>query len=80
MCFPASAERIRCCIPLIDCLTRIGIRNKASESYLTIGYYPILVNGWESSSRKLVYGVTQGTVIGPILFMDYLPEVFSFKI
>ena len=53
---------------------RFGIVDSALEwfrSYLSDRYQTVKMNGAVSSNRELHYGVPQGSVLGPILFLLY---------
>ena len=53
---------------------RLGIKGKALQwfrSYLTDRTQSVLINGTESNSAPLKYGVPQGSVLGPLLFSIY---------
>jgi hypothetical protein len=52
----------------------LGISGKALKwfaSYMSGRTQSVLINGMESSLWKLIYGVPQGSVLGPILFIIY---------
>ena len=49
-------------------------------SYLSQRFQSVIVDGVASASRSLVYGVPQGSVLGPVSFTLYsqpLPDVIS---
>ena len=61
---------------LLDRLNkRYGITGSALKwfrSYLTGRTQSVIVNGTESGKRPLLYGVPQGSKLGPILFNSYI--------
>ena len=60
---------------LLSCLHSIfGIHSTALQwfqSYLSNGYQSISVNASSSPPSQLAYGVAQGSVLGPVLFVLY---------
>jgi hypothetical protein len=66
---------------LIDRLCKhIGITGKASDwlrSYLTERFQSIHLNGHSSQRMLLLFGVPQGSVLGPILFSVYQIPLFN---
>ena len=60
---------------LLDRLEKIGIADKALDllkSYITNRTYRTLINDIQSNEFQLKYGVPQGSVLGPLLFLNYL--------
>ena len=56
---------------LLDRLEEIGIADKALnllKSYITNITYRTLINDIQSDEFQLKYGVTQGSLLGPLLF------------
>ena len=60
---------------LLDRLEELGIADKALDllkSYITNRTYRTLINDIQSNEFQLKYGVPQGSVLGPLLFLNYL--------
>ena len=60
---------------LLDRLEEIGITDKALDllkSYITNRTYRTLINDIQSEEFQLKYGVPQGSVLRPLLFLIYL--------
>lgn len=63
---------------LLEKLYNYGVRGKAHHlirSYLSQRYQYTNVNGTESNAREIKYGVPQGTVLGPLLFIIYINDM-----
>ncbi len=67
-------------------LSKYGINGKLLhwiESFLTLRRQRVLLNGTPSDWEKVLSGVPQGTIIGPILFLFFindLPDVVDCKV
>ena len=59
---------------LIADLFQLGLRSRALDyirSFLTSRSYQVTANGCTSDKRPLIFGVPQGSVLGPLLFVIY---------
>lgn len=65
---------------LLECLEDIGVRDvelKLFNSYLSDRTQSVHIAGTQSGFRTVSCGVPQGTVLGPILFLIYLNNLFA---
>lgn len=66
---------------LLSKLTRYGIRNKPLSlfaSYLKDRSQQVVINGSKSLIEKIMQGVPQGSVLGPLLFVIYINDIFNY--
>lgn len=67
---------------LLDKLYAYGFRGVAynlMKSYLSNRKQIVEINGHRSGERVVTYGVPQGTVLGPLLFLIYVNSLFELR-
>lgn len=62
---------------------KIGVRDKALElivSYLRNRTQRVRVNGTLSNEQPVLSGIPEGSLLGPILFLAYLNDIFNLEL
>ena len=53
----------------------VGSHLKWFQSYLTDRYQQFQINGFLSKKGKIISGVSQGSILGPLLFLIYINDL-----
>ena len=78
--FSAAFDTIDHGILLRRLASRFGIRGNAlewMESYITGRHQAVLIDGFSSGLVTLLFGVAQGSVLGPIVFILYTSPLYE---
>ena len=78
--FSAAFDTIDHGILLRRLASRFGIRGNAlkwMESYITGRHQAVLIDGFSSALVPLLFGVAQGSVLGPIVFILYTSPLYE---
>ncbi|KAG6456623.1 hypothetical protein O3G_MSEX009843 [Manduca sexta] len=61
----------------------MGIRGTALnwfQSYLTNSEQLVKIDSWKSTATPMIYGVPQGSILGPLLFIIYINDIHNLQL